>query len=341
MKKLLPIILLFFLSFSFYGSDLRDKITSLEKEASEGNAEAMYHLSTLYEHGFDSIVADSILSFNLLRESAQKGYAPAQNYLGYRLFVLKRDSAEYWLTKAADNGDLKAQSNLAFLLLRPDSIIDEQERENRDKKAFVLLSESAEGGNAVAMSTLGDLYREGRGVEKDTLRATLLYLDAVSAGFSDAEPKLLKMNKDRYLTLCPDSALHEGLLAAKAGAHTVAFNLFSIASKGDIPKVYTLLGDSYSSAKGTDYNHELALKNYIEGAIKGDPSAQFILAEVLEIFPDILRQRDNIPGLEAYRELEKSAGNNPEDIDTPSYWYEKASAQGVTDAQEALRRLFY
>ncbi|MDE6682675.1 MAG: sel1 repeat family protein, partial [Muribaculaceae bacterium] len=225
MKKLLLIFSFSLFALASGALTLRNRVSALEKEAGEGNAEAMYHLSTLYEHGFDSIPADSLLSHRLLQRSARAGYAPAQNYLGFKLYPAEKDSAIYWLTKAADAGEMKAVSNLAYILLQSDSTLTAEMRCERDSKAAELLTKATEAGVPTAMASLADLYREGRGVEKDTLQAELLYLDAVSAGLGDAEMKLLSMSHSRYASLTHEQALKEGLRAARSGAHPVAFNL--------------------------------------------------------------------------------------------------------------------
>ncbi|MDE6716908.1 MAG: sel1 repeat family protein [Muribaculaceae bacterium] len=320
MKKLFLLFSFSVVFLAVYPLPFRERVAELEQKAEKGDSAAMYHLATLYERGFDSIPSDSVRSDSLLRMAALRGYAPAQNLLGYRLYPLSPDSGIYWLRQAAAGGDLKAQSNLAYLLLQSDSSIDMTERARRDSIAAAMLAKGAEAGIPTSISTLADLYREGRGVERDTLRATLLYLEAVSGGLADAEIKLLSMNQGRYRAMQPGEALEEGLRAAKSGAHTVAFDLYMKAAEGNIPRAFTLLGDAYSSAKGTDYNHSLALSNYLKGAEGGDPSAQFILAELLEIFPDAL------PGTDS--------GRNPQ------YWYARAKEQGVNDAKEAMMRLF-
>lgn len=312
-----------FLALPSQALTLRERVEALEKKAAEGDAEAKYHLSTLYEHGFDSIPADSVRARQLLSEAAEGGYAPAQNYYGFLLYPSDHAAGREWLAKAAAQGDMKAVSNLGFLLLEPDSLLDAEQRSARDREAAELLHRAAEADIPTAMATLGDLYREGRGVPLDSLEAERLYLGAVARGLPDAERKLLDMNILRYQTLSPDSALTEGIRASKSGAYTVAFNLYSKAAEGRIPKAYSLLGDAYSSAKGTDYSHELAIRNYYAAAVGGDPSAQFILAELLEIFPDALKGLAPLP-----------------EYSSPEFWYEKARAAGITSARAAFRRLF-
>ncbi|MDE5808073.1 MAG: hypothetical protein K2H76_08135, partial [Muribaculaceae bacterium] len=178
MKKLLLLFSFSLLAISSAALTLRDRVADLKAKAAAGDGEAMYHLSTLYEHGFDSIPADSLHSMDLLKKSAAAGYAPAQNYLGFKLYESDRNGAIEWLSKAAEGGEMKALSNLAYILLEPDSAISMAERTSRDRRAAELLTQASDAGIAAAMTSLADLYRDGRGVEKDTLKAESLYLEA-------------------------------------------------------------------------------------------------------------------------------------------------------------------
>lgn len=311
--------------------DVAHTIANLRTEADKGDGKALFHLSTLYERGYDSIPADTALSLVLLHRSAETGYAPAENYLGYLLYEGKmvpqqRDSALYWLDRAARHGDAKAASNLGFLLLNQptaDSIADA-------RKAAEYFEIAAKAQLPSAISQLADLYRTGRGVETDTLKAENLYLEACALGLENAEKKLLTMMWPKYQNLTPHEALKKGITAANAGADVAALSLYELAASAGEPKAYTLLGDAFSSARGTDYDHDNATAYYFQGAIHGDPSAQFILAEMLDIFPDAL---NNI--------LENSDINEElfPVLTAAPFWYEQASAQGVDDAREAMRRL--
>lgn len=311
------LLLLPFLSTNGERPSFREKVEALEQRAQCGDANAMYHLSTLYFHGYDSIAADSLLAMSLLRESARLGNPDACNELGFILYPHYPDSALNLIRRAAEAGNPKALNNLAFFILSrdpaPDSIA----------LAAEYLDRAASAGIPSAMTTLADLYREGRGIKTDSLKARTLYLMAAKRGFRDAERKLLDMDALRYDTLSPSAALAEGLMAADAGAHVVAVNLYRRASEGGIPRATALLADAYSGAKGVDYDNARARRLYLQAAREGDPSAQFIIAELLEIFPDILRQ-DSVEG-EAL---------------SPQYWYDLAARDSVTDARQAAARLF-
>ena len=87
-----------------------------------------------------------------------------------------------------------------------------------------------------------------------------------------------------------------------------------------------MLGDAYTRGLGVAYSHEKSLEYYLAAAIEGDPSAAFVISELLEIFPDALN--DYLP------EDATTESTNP------SYWREKAETGGVNSAEEAHQRLF-
>lgn len=313
--------------------DVTNTIADLERRAAEGDSSALYHLSTLYERGYDSIAADSAKALRLLKASAKGGFAPAQNYLGYLYqsdprFEANRDSAVYWLEKAASQGDPKAASNLGYLLLGkkdvPDSVA---------AKAAEWFERAAEAGMAMGKAQLAELYAEGLGVPRDTLKAEKLFMEAIRDGFTSAEEPLYALMSSDYGRLKGQAALEKGVEMARNGATGIAFILYNQAAEDSIPKAYTLLGDAYAGAKGVDYNNALAIDNYMRGAVAGDPSAQFILAELLEIFPDILESRIE-------KEPSEESDDSVEMFNSPQYWYGRAAEGGVKDARTAVSRLF-
>ena len=91
-------------------------------------------------------------------------------------------------------------------------------------------------------------------------------------------------------------------------------------------RAYALLGHAYSRGLGVGYDHAKANEYFARAAQLGDPSAQFILAETLEIFPDALRTL--LPDLDA-----DDATMTPESLRAA------AARAGVTDAAAATRRL--
>ncbi|MCH5223004.1 MAG: sel1 repeat family protein [Muribaculaceae bacterium] len=301
---------------------------------SEDSGRELYETAMKYETGNDSVAADIKQSLFYYRQAAEKGFLPAQNYLGFLYYngeVTKQDvdSALYWITRAAEQGDLKAAGNLGYLYSKAPEI-------PRDySKAFQWLSKAAEGGVPTSLTQLADLYKEGLGVEPDTLKAIELYEKAIHDRVSDAEYRLLAMMGYQWKKLSADSALNLGLHYYNTGAPVVAVDLFQNAAEVGNAKAMTLLGDAYSRSYGVAYNHDKSLEYFIRGAMGGDPSAQYVLAETLEIFPDLITPElieDLYPeGLPLSIDEEK--------LSSPAYWYSRASLAGIADADTAFSRL--
>lgn len=262
---------------------------------------------------------------SLLRQRAEAGDAEAMNYLGYLLISgaegTERNPGEglSWLVKAASSGDVKAASNLGWLLIEG-NLVEQDLREGARWLEF-----AAGKGLPVAQSLLGDLYRDGRGVETSEAMADSLYREAFEHGLVDAGYKLYALHKDAYEALPAPEKVEIGKYFYLKGAPSEGVKLFYLASEEDDADALALIGDAYSRAVGVPYDYDLSLRYFVRAAMAGNPSAQFILGELLEIFPDTLEGLglpDSVPA-------------------DAAYWLEKASAAGVGDAAEAQRKLFY
>lgn len=115
--------------------------------ADAGNPNALLNLSTLFDKGDD---ADKAKAADLMRQSAEKGYAPAQ--LNYGLALEKgsgvpRDmkGARHWFTKAAEQGDNDAAFNLGVMMLVGSPEIPPDKAE-----AKKWLTQAAKAGNGQA-----------------------------------------------------------------------------------------------------------------------------------------------------------------------------------------------
>lgn len=319
----------------------RRAVREVAAKAALGDARALYDLAVLHDMGYDSIQVDSMRSTALYRMAAERGYAPAQNYLGFRYFNGEAvrhdvDSALYWMAKAAGNGDAKAANNLGYLLAYSEKV-------SRDyPQALYWLSKAADAGLPAGMSQLADLYRQGLGCVPDTLRAEALYSRAAATGLHDAELKLIAMKGHSWQALAPDSALTLGKYHYSHGAPLVAVTLLETLLPDSIPSAQegarspvvrkektdsdvvaaamALLGDAYSRGAGVAYDHDRSVAFYREAALRGNPSAEFVIAELLDIFPDAV------------------TFDNPEQ-NTAAYWYDRAGAHGITDASTATTRL--
>lgn len=312
--------------------EARASFEAFERKAEGGDPEAMYRLSALLEKGYDSIAPDTLRSLSLLRRSASAGYAPAQNYLGYlygegRMVKADADSSRFWIMRAADAGDPKAAHNAAYMLLHPGG-------DGRDAAADSLavgyLRRAADAGLPQSQTLLADLYAEGRVLRADTASAVALYEKAIAHGFADAQLRLLNMMGPRWRRYDSAASLGEALRYLNMGAPVIAVEfLRNIGpAEPETARAYALLGHAYSRGLGVGYDHAKANEYFARAAQLGDPSAQFILAETLEIFPDALRTL--LPDLDLDAD---DATMTPESLRAA------AARAGVTAAATATRRL--
>lgn len=269
--------------------EARRSFEAFEQRAESGDPEALYRLSAILEKGYDSIPADTARSVSLLRRSASKGYAPALNYLGFlfqngNILPVNADSAKYYIRIAADKGDPTAAHNLAYLIL-------EERTDKSDSTAVAYLKKAVDSGLPQSQTLLGNLYAEGKIVAPDTLKAVELYESAISRGFHDAELRLLNLMGPQWRYLDSKTALQQAIKYWNLGAPTISVELLHQIGpmEEETAQAYALLGHAYSRGQGAPYDHKLANEYFARSALLGNPSAQFILAETLEIFPDALK----------------------------------------------------
>jgi len=118
-------------------------------------------------------------------EAARLGDAQSQWYLGLNYFSgtdIVQDSARavYWLTKAAEQGHVEAQSNLGWVYLMDENVQDYVQ-------AIYWTRKAAESGELGAQATLGHMYALGRGTEINHDAALYWFRLAAEANFRYAE----------------------------------------------------------------------------------------------------------------------------------------------------------
>lgn len=368
----------------------RRAFRQFEQRAENGDAEAQYRLATLLETGWDSVPADSVRALDLMQRSARNGFAPAMNYLGYlygkgykvgdrKLIPVDRDSSVMWLRRSADAGDPRAVSNLAYLLLndtasacsteaRPygqtyngadtplksraynDTYIRSHTQAHNDSLAFVYLQKGASAQIPTAFSMLGDMYRDGRWVKRDTLKAAANYEAALERGLGDAEARLIALMGHRWQRLPQDSAFNLGLRYYTGYAPGAGVLLLERAAEipdtiGIGARAMALLGDAYSRGVGVKYSHDKSLEYFARAALAGNPSAMYILAETLEVFPDALQDfpsdlrvpTTDLQGLPAAFPDREAVISRLSD---PSWLRRQAEHRGIRTSTDAHRALF-
>ncbi len=108
--------------------------------------------------------------------------------------------------------------------------------------------------------------------------------------------------------------------------HIPAAYLLRLAADAGNPEAAARYAYALSQGTGVNYDHDLSCRYFWKGAAGGDPSAEFIIGELLEIFPDAWK--DTPPEISLTQEQRLS-----------SYWLQSAAAKGVRNASEAAARI--
>ena len=148
--------------------------------ASKGEQRPLGRLGYLYEtgRGVPQSLRDAA---DCYRKAAGRGDAFAQYRLGMMHLTGQGAPRNPWraeelLIKAARQGNPGAVYELGIMCLRRQSF----------EKAFLLLRKAAELGHDGAMKSLGDMYRDGRGVRHSFENAILFYRKAAARGNAGA-----------------------------------------------------------------------------------------------------------------------------------------------------------
>ena len=290
---------------------------SLSAQTPTDSATLYYQRAYIIEMGNDTVPGDIYAAIPLYRRAADLGLPAAQSYLGfcyYNGLGIQRDTEKgiRWIQQAANQGDIKAANNLGFIFAQGDPAIRDY------TKAATWFAKASDAGLPVAHAQLADLYRQGLGVECDTIMARNLYRKAIAAGLADAERKLLAMDHPQMLTLSADEALRQGIDYDHIRAYDIAATLFEISLDKDHPYAALWLAQCYAHGRGVAYDFDRALELYYRAACEGVASAQFIVGETLEMFPDAF----------------------PADGHGAQYWLDLARQSGVNTSQDAQRMMY-
>ncbi len=168
----------------------------------------------------------------------------------------KYHEAIKWFTKAADQGDTKAQINLGVMYIDGKGV-------KKDKRiAFEWFTKAAEQGNASSQFNLGVMYNQGDGVKKDKRIAFEWFTKAAEQGVADAQFMLGAMY-----------AKGDGVKKDKR----IAFEWISkAAEQGNVLAQFSL-GVMYDEGEGVKEDKRLAFVWISKAAEQGNAEAQFDL----------------------------------------------------------------
>ncbi len=156
------------------------------KEAAE-NPQAWYYLGRMYQEGLGGFAVDKQRAEKLFQQSAEKGVPEAMLVIadihargaGVRPNLAM---ARTWHERAARAGNVEGMYLYGRDLSSPSSGLPPDY-----DRARVWFEQAASAGHAEAMRSLGDLYRNGLGVDVSMVDALMWYRLAVKAGSGEAK----------------------------------------------------------------------------------------------------------------------------------------------------------
>ena len=169
--------------------DLAKAAEFYKQSAARGNVMAMNNLGSCYADGV-GVPTDESEAVRWYGEAAKKGSDFAADNLGAMYLDgvgVKKDAREAakWFRKAAEVGLLVAQVHLGKLYYYGDSGFPRDYRE-----AAKWISEAARRDDAWALNTLGVMYQEGLGVEKNPIQGLEYLRSAALKGYAKAQANL-------------------------------------------------------------------------------------------------------------------------------------------------------
>ncbi|GBC10749.1 hypothetical protein RclHR1_09870008 [Rhizophagus clarus] len=191
--------------------DVYESAKYYRKASDLGDVNAKFNLGLLYLSG-ESIKKDEVEAVKLFKEAAEKGFTRAQMLLANAYengqgIEKNEEKAFEWYTKVAEHKDSNSiigyvgdsQFCLAKLCEKGFGT-----KEKDPEKALYWYNQSADNGNPMAQVTLGDMYRNGRGVETDEKKALFWYIKAAKHEHYQAQFALGELYEKGLLSVKQD-----------------------------------------------------------------------------------------------------------------------------------------
>ena len=233
-------------------------------------------------------------------KAAEAGDISAQSNLGFMyakgIGVEKNiDEAIKWYRKAAENGHLNSQFNLGVIYAKGRGV------DQNYHEAFKWYKMAAEQNDKTALVTVAMMLAKGIGTEKNEKDAVNWYYRAATQGHINAQ-----------YTLATMFSRGQGVPVD----NTEAFEWYLKAAEQDHISAQLAIGFMYGKGIGVSRNDAEAVKWYRKAAEQGHPNAQFNLGVIYA----------------------KGRGID-QDIDEAKKWYQKSADQGNESAERALEKL--
>jgi len=189
-----------------------------EPLAYAGVSRAQSNLGICFEQGL-GVREDRELAFKWIGLAAANGDPVGErNYATLHLQAHSRDvdTAAYYYRRAAGRGDVRAQDQLSSIL------VDGLVAPTHASEAFEWASKAASQASLAAMTRLGLIYHEAKGVERDPATSVHWWQRAARLGDSEAQAMLGAALSLGSGVLRDDIQALAWLLLAKAGGSGLA-----------------------------------------------------------------------------------------------------------------------
>ena len=314
-------------------------IEQLKREAEKGDSDAQYHLG-LNLRWSGNASPDEPQGLDWITLAAERNHTCAMKTLAMHYGTRNPELAINWLTKAADIGDIEAQSILASVYANTRQIhFIRVEVPKDEKKAFMWAERAARNGGANEWCFLGRMYAEGIGVPQDDRKAFNWIKMAADQGNEAAMKDLIPMYRFGY--------------GVQQDCGEAAMLLRHFAEQGDAKSQYKL-GMMYFTGDGIPRDYREAAVWFTRVAGQGNTKAQYRLGVMYANGDGV--PRDFKEAVKWYRKAARQGspvrawtnlGNHyyngdgvPQDYKEAVNWYTKAAGRGYVPAQHQLGLMY-
>lgn len=257
------------------------------------NPIAEYYLGRIYLYGYGQL-KNNQLAVRYFTQSAQKGYLPAIQFMAKYSLLHEKDpqQALFWFKKAADAGDVDAQMFTAAAYMYgvgvkknqdvatryyinaakngnpiaqftlAESFINSRSSSNQ-KLGLIWLNKSVMNGNLSALTTLANLYIDGKLVDKNEEKGVELLNQAAAKGFV---PAMISLGK----------------LALTQNQTAQALEWLNKAGNENDDAAYLEIAQVYLQEKSPIYDPKTAFLWVLKAAQNGFPQGKRELAEMYQ-----------------------------------------------------------
>lgn len=221
-----------------------------------GDPANLMQLAFLYTDGED-IEPNAVKAMQYAKKAADLGYPDALNFMA-GVYIRGKEGvpknpakAVELLKQAAATGDQTAMTTLAYLYLG--GVNDAIPKD--DKTSFFWAKKAAESGGAEAMALLGNMYEEGKVIEKNTIKARFWTNQAYNNGVGQRDNKAERIREQEMSNIISgiDFSDHYSLYRTSDG-DIVGIN------EGSDP-----LGSLFSSTISTALSRRMSQQKVING----------------------------------------------------------------------------